>query len=168
MGALLATLTGSCGGGSHASSPHTVAAAVGSPPPNVVGARQISSYPAHSAPRMLLELWQAIEFSDVETARSLVAPSTLAQLPKGDFARMVGTIGDNIPGLRVLDGHETGPNTSVRVYLVFYARGGGVAASSPMTFRFRRENGEYRLTDLSYFLRRAHEIRAALSRASHQ
>ena len=165
MGALLATFNNGCGGSSHTVVPHTVAS-VGSPPPNVVGAQQIAAYPAGSAARALLELWQAIEFSDVEAARRLVAPSTLAELPKGEFAQMVGTIGDNVPRLKVLNSREVGTNTSVRVYLVFYKPNGGVSATSPMSFRFRHESSGHQLIDLSYFLRRAHEIRAALRRAS--
>jgi hypothetical protein len=163
--ALLATFASGCGGSSRASAPTTVTA-VGSPPPNVVTARQLAAYPASSAAHALLELWQAIEFSDVEAARGLVAPSTLTALRAAGFAHLVQAIGDNVPGLKILNSRTIAANTIVRAYLVFYTPSDNVAATSPMSFVFRRQSGEYKLTDLSYLLRKAREIRVAQRRAS--
>jgi hypothetical protein len=109
-----------------------------------------------------LELWQAVEFSDVEGARHLVAPSALAEQSSTGFARMVESIGDNVPGLKILDTNRFGLDASVRAYLVFYAAGGNVSAFSPMTFQFHRSSSQYQLSDLSYFVRRAQEIRRSL------
>lgn len=162
--ALLATFAGGCGGSSRAGTPIAVTA-VGSPPPNVVTPRQLAAYPAGSPAHALLELWQAIEFSDVEAARNLVAPSALTVLGAGKFTHMVQTIGDNVPGLKILNSRTIVANTTVRTYLVFYTPSGRVAATSPMSFVFRRKNGAYKLSDLSYFLRKAREIRVAQRQA---
>lgn len=127
---------------------------------------QLAAYPAGSPAHALLELWQAIEFSDVEAARGLVAHSALTVLGADDFAHMVQTIGDNVPGLKILNSRTIVANTTVRAYLVFYSPNGRIAATSPMSFAFRRRNGEYKLSDLSYFLRKAHEIRVAQHQAA--
>ena len=132
----------------------------------MVSPRQLAAYPSGSAAHALLELWQAIEFSDVEAARGLVAPSTLTALGGAEFAHLVEAIGDNVPGLRILNSQEITGNTVVRAYLVFYKPNGAVAATSPMSFVFRRKGGKYKLGDLSYFLRKAREIRVAQRQAS--
>ena len=116
----------------------------------------------------MLELWQAVEFSDVEGVRHLVAPSALAEQSSTSFARMVESIGDNVPGLKILDTNSFGLDASVRAYFVFYAAGGKVSAFAPMAFQFRRSSSRYQLSDLSYFVRRAQEIRRSSRRRAPQ
>lgn len=161
---LAVALAGGCGGSSHATSTHATPA-VGAPPPNVVSTQQIDAYPAGSPARALLEFWQAIQFSDVESARKLVAPSA-RQFASPRFTNMVQTIGDDIPGLKILNTRTDGANASVRVYLLFYASDRSVAASSPQSFALRRGASGYQLSDLSYFTHTEQTILAAKRRAS--
>jgi hypothetical protein len=164
LAVVVAALAGGCGGSSHASVA-SVATPVGGPPPNIVGARQISAFPPGSPARSLLEIWQAVQFSDVEGARASVAPEALARISPARFSETVQAIGDNLPGLRVIDTKQLGAHASVRVYLLFYARDGSISATLPMAFAFHRTGGGYKLSDLSYFTRRAREISARQRRA---
>jgi hypothetical protein len=164
LAVVMAALASGCGGSSHAGVARA-ATPVGTPPPNIVSAHQISTFPPGSPARSLLETWQAVQFSDVEGARASVAPEALARISPRRFSETVQTIGDNIPGLRVIDTKQLGSQASVRVYLLFYAHGGSISATLPMTFAFRRTAGGYKLSDLSYFTRTAREISARQRRA---
>ena len=154
-----------CGASSHDSGPSsastTVAVAtVGAPPPNIIASQQLASYPVSSPAHALLVFWQAVQFSDVLAARSLVSPEALASTTPGRFTMMVETVGDNIPGLQVVSSTKMGANASVRVFLVYYAANRTVFARSPQSFTLRAGQRGYQLSDLSYFLREAQTILA--------
>jgi hypothetical protein len=133
-----------------------------------VSERQLARYPSGSAEHALLELWQAVQFSDVEGARRLVSPAAVAAMGRSRFSTLVETIGDNIPGLQILSTQRRGATASVRVYLRFYKPDGSVSAISPMTFMLHRGAQAYKLADLSFLSRRAQEILAAQRAAPHQ
>jgi len=131
------------------------------PPPNVVAPQQIAAYPLGSPARALLEFWQAIQFSDVSSARRLVSPEALASVTPARFTTMVQTVGDDIPGLRIVSSMQMGVNASVRVFLLGYAANRTVSTTSPQSFQLRDGSHGYQLSDLSYFLRVARTILAA-------
>lgn len=79
---------------------------------------------------------------------------------------MVQTIGDNVPGLQILDQRPNGPDVSVRVYLLFYNPNRSVASTAPLSFSLRRGPNGYQLDDLSYFVHTEQAIAAAQRRAS--
>lgn len=160
-----------CGASSSHSSQHrdahsattttTASTPVGAPPANVTSSQQIAAYPAGSPARVLLEFWQAIQFSDVLSARRMVSPKTLTSVTPGRFTAMVQTIGDDIPGLKVVNSTKVGADASVRVFLLFYSGTRSVSASSPQSFQLHDGRSGYQMTDLSYFLRVERTILAA-------
>jgi hypothetical protein len=110
---------------------------------------------------VLLEFWQAIQFSDVLGARRIVSPETLTSVTPRRFTAMVQTIGDDIPGLKVVSSSKAGANASVRVFLLFYSGTRSVSASSPQSFQLHDGRFGYQMSDLSYFLRVERTILAA-------
>ena len=158
------TACGSSSHGSHQGSALAAATTVGMPPPNVVATQQIAAYPAGSSARALLEFWQALQFSDLLSARRLVSPEALASLTPARFTTMVQTVGNDIPGLRIAGSTQIGRTASVRVFLIIYARNRTVAASSPQSFLLRDGPHGYQLSDISYFLR----VEQAILTAEHK
>jgi hypothetical protein len=157
-----------CGSSSHSSSPGSgqgstpiAAVTVGAPPPNVVTSQQINAYHPGSPAHALLEFWQAVQFSDVLSARRLVSSKALASVTPARFTTMIQTLGDNIPGLRIVSSTQIGVDASVRVFLLGYAPNHTVSTSSPQSFQLRGGSLGYRLSDLSYFLRDARAILVA-------
>lgn len=130
-------------------------------PANIVDSRQIAGYPAGSPARALLEFWQAVQFSDTITTQRLVTPEAIASITPARFTRMIQTLGDNIPGLRIIDTTQVGANAVVRVYLLFYAANGSISESSPQSFTLRDGRRSYQLRDLSYFLQTERNLLAA-------
>lgn len=130
-------------------------------PPNVVALQQIASSPAGSPARVLLEFWQAVQFSDTVTAQRLVTSEAVASITPARFTSMVQTLGDYLPGLRIINATRVGINTVVRVYLLSYTRSGAISASSPQSFTLRDGRLGYQLSNLSYFLQTERILLAA-------
>jgi hypothetical protein len=151
--AISALVLTACGSSSH-SSAHNDAqtASTTGTPPNVVTSQQIANSPAGSPARVLLEFWQAVQFSDTVTARRLASPEAVASITPARFTSMIQTLGDNIPGLRIINTTRVGANTVVRVYLLSYTLSGTISASSPQSFALQGGRLGYRLSNLSYFL----------------
>jgi hypothetical protein len=161
LGVLGLAACGASSHNSHQGSSLAAATTIGAPPPNLVTQQQIAAYPAGSPPHALLEFWQALQFSDAPGARSLVAPQALAVLTPARFKAMIQTVGDDVPGLRIVNTTQTGADASVRVFLLLYARNRTLSASTPQTFSLREGPHGYQLSDLSYFQRVARAIVAA-------
>ena len=77
------------------------------------------------------------------------------------FTSMIQTLGDNIPGLRIINTTQVGANTVARAYLLFYATNGTISASTPQSFTLQDGRGGYQLSDLSYFLKTERTVLAA-------
>lgn|ERR1022692_668438 len=152
--------------GASTSEPHrsdalAAATAVGTPPVNVVTQQQIAAYPAGSAAHALLEFWQALQFSDVLSASHLVSPGALASVIPARFATIVQTLGDDIPGLRIVSSSQVAKDASVRVFLLGYAANRTVSTVTPQSFQLRSGPHGYQLSDLSYFQRLTRAILVA-------
>jgi hypothetical protein len=130
-------------------------------PPNIVDSQQIADSPAGSPARVLLEFWQAVQFSDVVSAQQLASSEAIASITPARFTRMIQTLGDNIPGLRIIKTTRVGANAVVRAYLLFYAASGTISASSPQSFTLQDGRRGYQLSDLSYFLKTERTLLAA-------
>jgi hypothetical protein len=151
-------------GSSSSSSPHDGAQSASTTtgvPPNVLTSKQIADSPAGSAARILLEFWQAVQFSDVLTAQRFVSSEAVASITPARFTSMIQTLGDRIPGLRIISTTRVGTDAVVRVYLLFYTSSGTISASSPQSFTLRDGRLGYQLHDLSYFLKTERTVLAA-------
>lgn len=93
-----------------------------------------------------------MEFTDVQTARQLVSSATLSTRSTAAFAKMIQTVGDAIPGLRIAGSMKIGSSATVRVYLLFYGPSRLVTETQPLSFALTAGPHGYQLSDLSYFV----------------
>jgi len=119
-------------------------------PANIVTDDAAAKEKAGSPQRALLDWWQAVQFRDVRTARSLTSDAAVRRVGYTRFRKMVLGVGDGLPGLQIVNSRERGGATVVRSFLVFVGARGAPSTLAPRSFEMRGRRGSWRLGSIEY------------------
>ena len=139
----------------------------------VLTSEDIGRFPEGSPTRALYDWWRAIQFRDIEGAKSLYASGVKV----GDLLRDIGSLYPPVSASRpsVVDSNVT--NTTAKLYVIIQTlpldssgqvRSGTRAIEVPVVFRLVKQDGSWKLADNGYIdqrVRAQDEAAAAQARA---
>jgi hypothetical protein len=152
---LLATSLLGCGS-SHRPHPIVTAAAATNRilPPQIVTSKDLADARAGSVGYAVLAWFQAVQFQDSASVRSLTTTAALHGLTDTQLQSMLSLAAPAFPRPRIISALPAGGGVSVRLWMLTYGGSSGTATgAAPFTLRLQRVGRSWRVADISLLRR---------------
>ncbi len=151
-------LLGGCGSAAkpHSTTSTAVVTSPAQPAPSLVTAQQVGAARTGSPLRAALEWWQAMQYGDTLTAKTLTSPAAISSVQgPAEFGVIVAAAGPSLPGFRPVSTSLVGHRAVVRGMELSYASPPSrrLVAQYPVTLILTDAHGRWRVDDLSVVLK---------------
>jgi hypothetical protein len=124
--------------------------------PSIVSDTQIEDAAPGSPERALLEWWSAFQFRDAPAVEAMTAKDAIDTLSAQTLDELVGTVGSDLPGIKVVSAEVDGDAAIVRVLILGFRvdESGEVVQGSvtgtPQSFEMAQLDGEWLFDEPAY------------------
>lgn len=124
--------------------------------PSIVSQEQIDAQEQGSAARALLDWWSAFQYAEDGVVVEMTAKPTLQETSESRLSKLVGAVGSNLQGIKIVGERVEGDQALVRTLLLTYALDEegqvkeGSFSGTPRSFDMAEEGGEWKFNEPSY------------------